>query len=365
MKVNILLSSNFFGDHCSYSFAFPILRSLNLIKDGGVKINFFYSYKKNIFDGDILIIDSRFSGKQESTIQFIENLKKNKTKELKIIFADTADNSGQIKTEFLPFVDTYWKGQILKNKDEYMKPHYGGRFFTDYYNKKNGIKDSNEQFSKPIKNKRLLKKIKVCWNMGLCDHGKYSHIKQKMFSIFKSRIFISNSNSASNNYDNRINNLSCRIGDKYDRETVQFQRKKIKTLIESHTDTFKIGRFKYLNEMQNSKCVISPFGWGELCPRDFETFLSGGILLKPNMSVFDTWPNWYVSKKDKDNTDFGTYLSFKWDFSDLEKILQSVTSKYTKFKHIAKQGQKTYMMYTKGESSKTIFAKSFLELIRN
>ena len=131
----------------------------------------------------------------------------------------------------LPFVDTYWKGQILKNKDEYMKPHYGGRFFTDYYNKKNGIKDSNEQFSKPIKNKRLLKKIKVCWNMGLCDHGKYSHIKQKMFSIFKSRIFISNSNSASNNYDNRINNLSCRIGDKYDRETVQFQRKKIKTLI--------------------------------------------------------------------------------------------------------------------------------------
>ena len=199
MKVNILLSSNFFGDHCSYSFAFPILRSLNLIKDGGVKINFFYSYKKNIFDGDILIIDSRFSGKQESTIQFIENLKKNKTKELKIIFADTADNSGQIKTEFLPFVDTYWKGQILKNKDEYMKPHYGGRFFTDYYNKKNGIKDSNEQFSKPIKNKRLLKKIKVCWNMGLCDHGKYSHIKQKMFSIFKSRIFISNSNSASNN----------------------------------------------------------------------------------------------------------------------------------------------------------------------
>ena len=52
MKVNILLSSNFFNDHCSYSFVFPILRSLNLIKDGGAEIKFFYSYKKNIFDGD-------------------------------------------------------------------------------------------------------------------------------------------------------------------------------------------------------------------------------------------------------------------------------------------------------------------------
>ena len=68
MKVNILLSSNFFNDHCSYSFVFPILRSLNIIKDGGAEIKFFYSYKKNIFDGDILIIDSRFSGKQENTL---------------------------------------------------------------------------------------------------------------------------------------------------------------------------------------------------------------------------------------------------------------------------------------------------------
>ena len=159
--------------------------------------------------------------------------------------------------------------------------------------------------------------------------------------------------------------MSCRIGDKYDRETVQFQRKKIKTLIEHRTNTFKIGRFKYLNEMQNSKCVISPFGWGELCPRDFEIFLCGGILIKPDMSFFDTWPNWYISKKDVDNTDFHTYLSFKWDLSDLEKIFQSVIKKYAQFKHIAKQGQKTYMMYTKGESSKIIFAKRFLELIKN
>ena len=202
MNINILLSANLFGDHCTYSFIFPVLNSINLIKESGNKLNFFYSLKKDIFDCNILIIDSRFCGKLKNKNDFINFLIKNRSKNIKLILVDTADNSGQIKTEFLPFVHTYWKGQILKNKDEYMKPHYGGRFFTDYYNKKNKIKDNEKQFSDPVTDKKLLRKIKVCWNMGLCDHGKYSHIKQKMFSIFKSKIFISNSRLVSNNYNN-------------------------------------------------------------------------------------------------------------------------------------------------------------------
>ena len=365
MKVNILLSSNFFNDHCSYSFVFPILRSLNLINDGGAEIKFFYSYKKNIFDGDILIIDSRFSGKQENTLQFIDNLQKNKTKELKIIFADTADNSGQIKTDFLSFVDIYWKGQILKNKNEYMNLHYGGRLFTHYYNKTYKIKDVNEQCSDPIKDKKLLKKIKVCWNMGLCDHGTYSHIKQKLFSIFRSSIFISNTNSFLYADYHKKYNLSCRIETNYGRQTVEFQRKRIKILLKKYTNTYKISRFKYLNEMKKSKCVISPFGWGELCPRDFETFLNGGILIKPKMDFFETWPNWYVSKENTSNKKLHTYLSFKWDLSNLENIIHSVIKKYQDLKYIAKQGQEVYMLYTKGENSKEIFAKRFLKLIKN
>ena len=75
MKINILLSNNFFNDHCSYSFAYPIIKSINLIKKSGVQINFIYSTKKNIFDCNILIIESRFCGKIEKT-KFINFLKK-------------------------------------------------------------------------------------------------------------------------------------------------------------------------------------------------------------------------------------------------------------------------------------------------
>ena len=119
MKINILLANNFFNDHCSYGFVYPIIKSIDLIEESGIQINFIYSTKKNIFDCNILIIESRFYKGIEKK-KFINFLKKNKNKKLKIIFADTADNSGQIQREFLTFADAYWKGQIIKDKKKYL-----------------------------------------------------------------------------------------------------------------------------------------------------------------------------------------------------------------------------------------------------
>ena len=150
--------------------------------------------------------------------------------------------------------------------------------------------------------------------MCLCDHGNFTHIKQKLFSIFKSKFFINSSNNFSSPSIKRKLNLSCRIGLNYQRETVQFQREKISKLLKKYVETTKISRFKYLNEIKNSKYVVSPFGWGEICPRDFEIFMNGGILIKPDMKTIDTWPNWYISEK--------TYLPFNWDLKDFNKKIE-------------------------------------------
>ena len=357
MRINLLLNNNFFKDHCTYSFIYPILNSIYLIRESGNNLNFFYSLKKDIFDCDILIIDSRFTGKIKNKEEFINILKKNKSKNLKLIFADTADNSGQIKTDFLSFVDLYWKGQVLKNKNEYMKSHYGGRLFTNFYKKKFNVIDKNKQMSESVKNKDLLKKIKVCWNMGLCDHGKFSHIKQRLYSIFKFNFFINNTKSFFLPNKNRKLNISCRIGTKYERETVSFQRIKISKLLEKYIITTKLSRFKYLNELSNSKYSISPFGWGELCPRDFETFINGAVLIKPDMETIDTWPNWYIPNK--------TYLSFDWDLKNFITRLEFALGNYKKFKEIAINAQKRYLYYTQGKESQELFAKRFLELVKS
>ncbi|MEM9759770.1 MAG: glycosyltransferase family 1 protein [Pseudomonadota bacterium] len=71
---------------------------------------------------------------------------------------------------------------------------------------------------------------------------------------------------------------------------------------------------RYLQEMGRSKLCFSPFGYGELCWRDIEAFLSGAVLVKPDMSHLSTLPNLYEPRE--------TYLPVAWDFSNLEEVVR-------------------------------------------
>jgi spore maturation protein CgeB len=66
---------------------------------------------------------------------------------------------------------------------------------------------------------------------------------------------------------------------------------------------------QYNQEVRNSKIVLSPFGLGELCFRDFEAVQSNALLVKPDMSHIDTWPDIFVPGE--------TYVPIRWDADDL------------------------------------------------
>ena len=68
-----------------------------------------------------------------------------------------------------------------------------------------------------------------------------------------------------------------------------------------------LGAFNH--EAAHSKIILSPFGWGELCLRDFEAVFNGALLLKPDMSHLETWPDIFVPGE--------TYIPFGWDAEDL------------------------------------------------
>ena len=67
---------------------------------------------------------------------------------------------------------------------------------------------------------------------------------------------------------------------------------------------------EYYQEMTSSKICISPFGYGEICWRDFEAMLCGCLVIKPDMSHVETNPDIFKP--------FKTYVPVEWDFSDLE-----------------------------------------------
>lgn len=69
---------------------------------------------------------------------------------------------------------------------------------------------------------------------------------------------------------------------------------------------------EYYRELQQSRICVSPFGFGELCWRDFEAVICRSLLIKPDMSHVETLPNIFQP--------YVTYVPVKWDLSDLEDV---------------------------------------------
>ena len=60
--INILTIDNFFHDHCSYCFIYPIIKNQRTLLDNGIKFKLFQRLKDGYEDCDVAIVDSRFYG---------------------------------------------------------------------------------------------------------------------------------------------------------------------------------------------------------------------------------------------------------------------------------------------------------------
>ena len=323
-----------------------------------------YNYKIKIksrilesYEGDIIAIDSKlyrneWSYNENKILEVFKKLRKNFNK---IVYIDTADSSGWIQSKLLPIVDKYWKFQVLKDKKLYLKPHYDKRIFTDYYNKKYNIIDEKQYYSSEIPNIKDLDKISVFWNSSMANYSKHAHILSLLYKKTKIKYFLKYRYKENQNFKIKKNNIFCRFNYSNYRNTISFHRMQIKKKLSfnNNLDFSKINRTKYFEELKRSKLTISPFGWGEVAYRDFETFLNKTILIKPNMDHLHTWPNLYIDKQ--------TYLSFDWSLNNLIETVENVLDNYDSYKGIANEG---YYNYTKYTSSSELFEKRFNFLIK-
>jgi hypothetical protein len=119
--------------------------------------------------------------------------------------------------------------------------------------------------------------------------------------------------------------------------------------------TDKLSRGAYLHELRNSKVIVSPFGLGEITLKDFEVFLTGGLLLKPDMSHLETWPDFFQSGK--------TMVSHTWGLADLPAVLQHSLENYDALLHIAETGQRTYRSHTSDVGAAELFVDHLRSLL--
>lgn len=268
-----------------------------------------------------------------------------------LVWMDTADSTGTTKFEYIPYVDLYFKKQLLADKELYLNPIYGGRLFFQYYNETTGMQDDkiDSLNYKPLP-KDQLNKLRLAWNVGVGDlHGFNGIRKYIEFNRMNSMELYAPSNERC--YDIHYRGSAYKSMAGYQRYLTVEKLKNMHDIKLPENFTEKIPRDVYVNEVKNSKAIVSPFGWGEICTRDFESFAYGCILIKPDVSHMETFPNWFIEEE--------TYKSIKWDYSDFEEVVEEVINNYDKYISIAINGQELFRKMT-SDDGKKLFAEHFI-----
>lgn len=267
----------------------------------------------------------------------IKILKQIKTHCNLLIWLDTADSTGTCMFDVMPYVDLYFKKQVLVKKEDYCSEMYGSRSFCDYYHNLLGIEDLTitSRYYPPTES-QYLSKIRLSWNVGLGDL--YIRNRQIIMRPHKmiAPIFLDPMSDKKLDLQYRGSGYSPIAG--YPRSKSQMMIKKIKNLKVSDV-TKKVPKDEYIKEGMSAKSILSPFGWGEICGRDFEAIVYGACMIKQDMSHCETYPNVYQANR--------TYVPLKWDFSDFnEKISKAGSEEY---RRIAKQSQDYYKFFFTSE----------------
>ena len=296
---------------------------------------------------------------QHSDEEIFALLKEIKDKCSLLVWLDTADSTGTAKFEVLPYVDFYLKKQLLRDKSIYYKPIWGGRPHCAYYHQKLGVDD--QELSARDENSILdpvyLDKLGVSWNVGCGDLIKGSLFSQILHPLDYARYeFISP--DAPKKYDIHFRGSAWSPIAGYQRRRTIEMLAQVGDTVKTPDASQKVPHEEYVKELQSSRMVCSPFGWGEICTRDFEAFLYGATLVKPSMEHMDTYPQWFVPGK--------TYVSIDWDFENFATVLHDIQTgnNIDMYRNIAIAGQHMYRETMTTKKGKEAFVQHVLQQIR-
>lgn len=340
------------------AFLFPLIVWREALRDIGIDCRLFRAVTPELTDCNALLIDSKFHRDRwaEDTDRVLAEIASFAEK-CRVIYCDTTDSSGWVQTELLPVVHLYAKAQMLRDRSAYQIPMYGHRPFTDYFHRALGTVDEWPEWSQAVADPALLSKLRVSWNSALADYSLHGPARMALYGrvplpglLRPPRRFVPPSRP-------RPQDVSCRFGVGYPRETVAVQRKLIRARLKERVDTRKVSRRAYFRELESSKVIVSPFGFGEITLKDFEVFLTGGLLLKPDMSHIETWPDLFRADE--------TIIAHRWDLSDFDAVLERAVANYAGLTEVAERGQETYRRHLASQNAPMLFARHLSALLKD
>jgi hypothetical protein len=291
----------------------------------------------NIFkmQGDLLILVRRYHDGKRSDEKIRMELLTLKKNFKKVVYFDDSAATSVILFNIFELVDEYWKRSVFKNLDLYTEKLYGGHLFSDYYHEKYSISDGSDSFFNRTSDGADLTKLKVAWNIGIGAfplarnnilNREYEKIRRLVAGLsvlplitpVKSAIKLyigAMKNELEKDVDikQKKKSVSGRFKSGIYRNSIGHQRVIMKEKIKNKNifTTGKIDKWSFTQEAFSVRGMLSPFGWGEVCYRDFEAVIGGAVLIKPDMSHVETWPNIFTNK---------SYISLSWNLNELDSF---------------------------------------------
>jgi hypothetical protein len=218
----------------------------------------------------------------------------------RVVLDDEASSSRCI-FQAAPLADLYVKKQVLRNFDDYRYQYPNDRIHAFYVDVAEG-----RHTRRPLEipdDFRL--KLYSGWNIGTTWN-------------FEELV---GEAAAGSRVEHRPLDISMRLSVDIENPTHWFYRHRQRALesLEALSDSFHVLASKqivpstqYHSELRSSKMCLSPWGYGEICYRDFEAIMAGALLIKPPMDYIATNPDIYRPGE--------TYVQVRADFSDLREV---------------------------------------------
>ncbi len=265
-------------------------------------------------DINVLFVRPDWREQPESVTEVMQTIRSTYP-HLKIFFIDPWD---QVSSRFfgvLPYVDRLLKYQRLKHLEQYHMPLEGGTMITDYLARHQGFDLGGWHVGSEI-DPAYTDRIASGWGVVLAarfeamllqpltwqlNHWQWRR-KPKNIDVFCHVSY--DSITAEGSWYTHYRQTAI--------AAVQALAPQYRLAVSGEfPETRTVCRRQYQEEIQRSRIVVSPFGWGEITWRDYEAVCNNCLLLKPNIDHIETSPQIFYPGE--------TYVPLRWDFSDLEE----------------------------------------------
>jgi hypothetical protein len=252
-----------------------------------------------------------------------------------LLYYDGDDDAGVAWPETADRCDLLVKGHLYRDRAWYLRTFVGKCNLTDHVAREFGVSFAVDTFphSRPLA-ERSLPKLWLGWNIG-CSRvvGRFRPTDVPWHDRTTDVI------------------LRSSVHSDWTSPLRQPALDALRRLSPEHSVILpdrRVDHATYCREMSTSKLSVSPFGYGELCYRDFETVLAGCVLLKPSVDHLETQPDLFRAGE--------TSEQVRWDFSDLHEVVAHSLANEQRAVEMSRRASRELDRWTSGDEVLRNFA---------